>query len=413
MFRRVTTALAVAFGLAAVAHAQTSSQSAQPAPAMAPAPQAAVQPAAPNDYSDPGTWLCRPGREDACTSNLDSTVIRADGHMTLHRYQAAKTPPIDCFYVYPTVSRDPGVNATMKIEPAETSVAVVQFARFGAKCRLFAPMYRQFTLTALNARMLGRPMGGGGGDPTMAYNDVRDAWNEYLAHDNHGRGVVLIGHSQGSGMLTLLIAREIDGKPIQQRIVSAILMGASLQIPPGKDVGGSFKSMPVCRSARQLHCVIAFADFRADSPPPDNSRFGKGRAAQGTVAACANPGALGGGSAPMHAYFTPRNGNLGDDIAHPVYGWTNPPQPLSTPFVEAPGLVTGQCVSDAHGTYLAVTLHPTPGGKRANQIAGDVVVAGVVQKDWGLHLLDADLNMGALLDVVGAETRAYLARGGK
>ncbi len=404
MLKRIAIALAVAIGLAGAAQAQTSSQPAQPA---------APEPATPNDYTDPGTWLCRPGREDACTSNLDSTVIRADGHMTLRRYQAAKTPPIDCFYVYPTVSRDPGVNATMKIEPEETNVAVSQFARFGAKCRLFAPMYRQFTLTALTARMLGRPVGRAGGDPMMAYSDVRDAWNEYLAHDNHGRGVVLIGHSQGSGMLTLLIAREIDGKPIQQRIVSAILMGTSVQVPPGKDVGGSFKSMPVCHSPHQLHCVIAFADFRAESPPPDNSRFGKGRPALNTVAVCANPGALGGGSAPMHAYFGPRNGNLGDDIAHPVYGWTTPPQALSTPFVEAPGLVTGQCVSDAHGTYLAVTVHPTPGGKRANQIAGDVVVAGVVQKDWGLHLLDANLNMGALLDVVDDETRAYLARGGK
>ena len=173
-----------------------------------------------------------------------------------------------------------------------------QFARFGAKCRLYAPMYRQFTLTALNAAMTGRPIAGGGARRMLGYNDVVDAWNEYLAHDNHGRGVVLIGHSQGSGVLTQLIAREIDGKPVQKQIISAILMGTALQVPPGKDVGGSFKAVPLCHSATQLGCVIAFADFRADSPPPDNSRFGKGRPLAGTVAACVNPSALAGGSGP-------------------------------------------------------------------------------------------------------------------
>ena len=42
---------------------------------------------------------------------------------------------------------------------------------------------------------------------TIGYDDVVDAWNYYLAHENHGRGVVLVGHSQGSGVLTGLIAR--------------------------------------------------------------------------------------------------------------------------------------------------------------------------------------------------------------
>ena len=32
-------------------------------------------------------------------------------------------------------------------------------------------------------------------------NDVVAAWRHYLDHDNRGRGVVLIGHSQGTGML--------------------------------------------------------------------------------------------------------------------------------------------------------------------------------------------------------------------
>ena len=48
-------------------------------------------------------------------------------------------------------------------------------------------------------------------------NDVKAAWAYYLAHENHGRGVVLIGHSQGSGVLTALIKQEIDGKQCNER----------------------------------------------------------------------------------------------------------------------------------------------------------------------------------------------------
>ena len=56
----------------------------------------------------------------------------------------------------------------------------------------------------------------------LGYEDVRAAWRYYLAHDNGNRGIVLIGHSQGTVILTELIRREIEGTPVQSRIVSAL-----------------------------------------------------------------------------------------------------------------------------------------------------------------------------------------------
>jgi pimeloyl-ACP methyl ester carboxylesterase len=386
-------ALALAGALAASA-ANAQAPVAATNPATAPAPR--------NDYTDPATWLCRPGRQDACTVNLDATIIAADGTMTREVFHPDPDAPIDCFYVYPTVSNDPGGNSTMAVEAEERYVVASQFARFGARCRLYAPMYRQVTLGALRTMMMtGQPTG----DRALAYNDVLDAWREYLAHDNHGRGVILVGHSQGSGLLTNLIAREIDGKPVQAQLVSAILMGTALQVPKGADVGGSFKTIPLCHSPSQVACAIAFASFRADSPPPPNARFGQPRG--DTVAACVNPAALGGGSGLLKAYL-PAHGLPGGS-ATPFPDWTTPPRPIDTNFVLAPGLLSAECVFDSHGDYLAITIHPTPGGARANQIGGDISPPGVgVMKDWGLHLLDADLTMGNLLDVVGAESKAYL-----
>src|SRR5262249_13303800 len=181
--------------------------------------------------------------------------------------------PIDCFYVYPTVSTDPTPNSDMNADPAELNVVRTQFARFASKCRPYAPMYRQITLAGLRRSLVTGSTPPWGVGPQ--YNDVRDAWNYYLQHDNQGRGVVLIGHSQGSFILIELMRNEIDSKPVQSRIVSAILLGTTVAVPKGKDVGGTFKGMPLCHSASQTGCVMVYASFRSTVPPPANTLFGK------------------------------------------------------------------------------------------------------------------------------------------
>jgi hypothetical protein len=364
---------------------------------------AATVPAA--DYANPAVWLCRPDRQDACTLSQDATIVAVNGALTRETFRAAKSPPVDCFYVYPTVSNEPGGNSDLTITGAEKLVVNTQFARFASKCRLFAPMYRQVTLTALRAMIAGKPLPV---DRELGYNDVVAAWNYYLAHDNKGRGVVLIGHSQGSGVLTRLIKDEIDGKPVQDKLISAILMGTNLPVPKGADVGGAFKHIPVCHSNTQIGCVIAFADFRANVPPPANTRFGK--APDGMQAVCANPAALRGGSGILDAYLSAGRISNGSDAPREPFDWTQPAKPIDTSFVKVPGLLSAACVSDEHGSYLAVTVHPTPGGARTNDISGDVVVNGQVLEDWGLHLIDANLTMGNLVAIVGDESKAYLAK---
>jgi len=375
--------------------------------ASARAEDAAATPAA-TDYANPAVWLCRPDRQDACSAPQDATIVAVNGTLTREAFHAAKNPPIDCFYVYPTVSTEPGGNSDLNITGAEKNVVNAQFARFAEKCRLFAPMYRQVTLTALRAMIGGKPIPV---DRDLGYNDVLAAWNYYLAHDNHGRGVVLVGHSQGSGVLTRLIKEEIDGKPVQGKLISAILMGTSLPVPKGADVGGAFTHIPVCRANSQTGCVIAFADFRANAPPPANSRFGK--APEGMQAVCANPAALGGGSGMLNAYLSAGRISTGADGPREPFDWTTPAKPIDTAFVKVPGLLSAECLADEHGSYLAVTVHPTPGGVRTNDISGDVLVNGQVLPDWGLHLIDANLTMGNLVAIVGDESKAYLAKGKK
>jgi len=193
-------------------------------------PAATAPVPAKNDYSKSESWLCRPGRQDACAVDLSTTIVAANGKLTRETWAANSKAPIDCFYVYPTVSTDATPNSDMVAGPEELNVIRSQFARFGSQCRVYAPLYRQVTLTALRAFLAGRATTA---DRALCYNDVHDAWNYYLEHDNQGRGVVLIGHSQGSMVLTELIKNEIDGKPVQSRIISALLLGTSLPVPRG------------------------------------------------------------------------------------------------------------------------------------------------------------------------------------
>jgi hypothetical protein len=364
-----------------------------------------AQTPAPNDYSDPKTWLCRPGAPGACDTDLNTTNVSTGGKLSRETWTADKNAPIDCFYVYPTVSTDPTPNSDMIPDPAELNVIRQQFARFGSKCRTYAPLYRQVTLAGLRLLLAGAAKGVSL-DHGLQYDDVRDAWNYYLQHDNKGRNFVLIGHSQGSFILAELIRQEIDGKPIQSRMLSAILPGTTLAIPRGKDVGGAFQHVQLCHSASQTGCVIVYASFRSTVPPPSNTLFGK-VAGDGMTAACTNPAALDGGSGELHSYLSTDGRTITGTI--PPKPWAGSTT-IDTPWVSVPGMLTARCTSNENATYLEVTVHPDPSGKRADDIPGDLSANGQVLAQWGLHLVDVNLAMGNLLDIVGKQGAASKAR---
>jgi hypothetical protein len=205
-------------------------------------------------------------------------------------------------------------------------------------------------------------------------------------------------------VLARLIAEEIDSKPIQSRLISALLLGTNLAVPKGKDVGGAFKSIPVCRSNAQTGCVISYVSFRSTIPPPENSRFGRVQG-EGMQAACANPAALGGGSGDLHAYLSAGGRSITGSAAEPPV-WSKG-KTVDTPFVSVPGLLTAQCVANEKGSYLEVTVHGNPSDPRADDINGDVMANGQPNASWGLHLIDVNEAMGNLVAIVTAQAKAY------
>ena len=351
------------------------------------------------DYANPLGWLCRPDRPSACDVDLSTTVLDRDGRATVERARMDPQAPVDCFYVYPTVSTDTTTVSDLVPDDAERNVVRLQLARFGTKCRLFAPMYRQLTLAAM-----GRLHAAGNESPDflgLGYEDVRAAWRYYLAHDNGGRGVVLVGHSQGTSILTELIRREIDGTPMQSRIVSALLIGGpgGILVPRGRDTGGTFAHMPLCRAATQTGCVVAYSSFRVTAPPSASTRFGRSDDTT-LVAVCTNPAALGGGEAALDGYFDAK-GETALPMG-PSDPWTVGGRPIATPMVRVVGLLKGRCTSNAFASYLEVSVQRGPGSPASRDIQGDLA------EGLGLHLVDMEVAMGNLVDLVSQQTKSYL-----
>ncbi len=364
---------------------------------VAGAPTAAAQPI---DIGTPATsvvWLCRPGlADDPCRSDLTTTVLHSDGTTSEQQGAPARRVPIDCFYVYPTVSGQTTTNADLSLDPEIRAVAETQASRFSEVCRVFAPVYRQITVAGLN-RPAERVAAG-----AIAYADVADAWRDYLEHDNDGRGVVLVGHSQGAALLSALIRNEIEGDAaVRGRVVSALLPGTNVVVPIGEDVGGTFERMSACRSRRQTGCVVSYVSF--DMTPPLSARFGRvsaaaaepeGAAPSTLEVLCVNPAAPAGGAGRLDPYFRTTT------LPGPV-GATSPSAfDATTPWVSAPRLYDAHCEHADGASWLQVDEVGAAADPRPR-------VEARLGPTWGLHLVDVNVALGNLVDLVRDQAAAY------
>jgi hypothetical protein len=230
-----------------------------------------------------------------------------------------------------------------------------------------------------------------------------DAFKHYVANESDGRGFVLIGHSQGAGILTRLIADEIDGEPLlRDRLVSAYILGSSVAVPEGEVVGGDFDNVPLCESDDQTGCVVSYASFRSTAPPGEESFFGAIRET-GEPAACVNPADLTGGRAPLHPYFlvAAPDGSLLGGTAQPFADQARTGE-ITTPWVTYPDFVEAECASTGTRNYLSLIVNGDPSDPRTDDIGGDLT------PEWGMHLIDANVAMGDIEALVARQADAYV-----
>ena len=337
------------------------------------------------EVREPAVWVCHPDLPDSpCTGDLDVVAVAATGAQPLP-VAPAQDPPVDCFYVYPTVSAADGDNAPKEAEPAVVAAVRAQAAALSSVCRVFAPVYRQVTTTALRSGAFFDPAA-----QQVAYDDVRDAWRQYLNEDGRGRGVVLVGHSQGAMHLARLLSDDVAREPaVGDLVVSALLLGGQLTTPVGSDVVDRAGGLPACREPGQTGCVVGWSAF--SGPPAPDAFFG--RTVAGRAVLCTDPTVLTGDPGALDPLLpADRMAALGADV------------PDGAGFVAYPGALRGECRTEMDGAaWLEVS--PVPGAA--------LPPVGGAQEDprWGLHALDVSLALGDLVDVVRLQGEAWTAAG--
>ena len=389
MFRRIGTAscppLLVATAVCAMGALSVLGPSVKSAPAAA-----AVRPAR---AASTTVWLCAPGQaRDPCVYPRTATSVSGSAAKRIVVAPASRSSSRDdCFYVYPTVSKESGNNANLTVQPTETAAAVAQASRFSQVCNVWAPMYRQATTGAL--------ISGQAFNPTVlgiAYRSLLAAWQDYLAHDNHGRPIVFIGHSQGAAMLIKLLQARVDPFPrVRKLMVSAVILGGNVQVPVGKTVGGSFKNIPTCGSVTQTHCVIAYSTF--GSTPPATSFFARPdqgvsllsgqTTSEGQQVACVNPATFSSELGGLQPYF-PSAQSQPRGV------------PVATPWVTYPGLYTAQCLQSGDASWLQVNTLAGAGDPRPT-------VQPLLGPNWGYHVDDVNLALGNLVVDVAHQEAAF------
>lgn len=202
------------------------------------------------DYGRPEAWLARPGL--ASTANL---VPRDSGYSNLEASARA-----DVFYLHPTTGMRKDVLNVPIDDPQAVAVAntmlMAQATPFNGVARIYAPRYRQVALPVFDngESALQQPM-------NHAYEDVRRAFAHYATHDNDGRPFFLVAHSQGSNHALRLLMEEIQGTPLQARLIAAYLPGMPT---PRSVLTRQLARIPLCARAEQIGCVAVWGVFSED-----------------------------------------------------------------------------------------------------------------------------------------------------
>ena len=262
-----------------------------------------VRPLEANAYDDPTLWYSRPGIGVSDPARWQPPLAGDRGLLPTPAEPKAR---FAVFFVHPTsyLNRT-SWNAPLANggDPEAERVARI-FVRgmaspFNAADEIWAPRYRQATFGAF---LTDRPEGKQAID--AAYADVREAWRYFLSSVDPAMPIVLAGHSQGSLHLKRLLAEEVRGTPVADRLVAAYVIGWPISVE--HDLPGL--GLPGCAAPDQVDCIVSWSSFAEPADPASvlkvyaASRGLDGQLAGTSTILCTNPLTGGtGGIAPADA----------------------------------------------------------------------------------------------------------------
>lgn len=201
------------------------------------------------DYNDLDYWAAHPWKKDPSDSIAKPLRLGKVDSLA------------DVFFLHPTTYTDVrfGWNASITDvyinAKTDYSSILYQASVFNQHCRIFAPRYRQAHISAFfvhNEESISAF--------DTAYADIKRAFEFYLEHYNNNRPIIIAGHSQGAMMAERLLKDFFDGKPLQQKLIVAYIVG--WPIPQN-----SFEKIPVCNDSLQTNCFCGWRTFKKNYTP--------------------------------------------------------------------------------------------------------------------------------------------------
>jgi hypothetical protein len=366
--------------------------------------------AQPSIYDDDSKWLCRPGLANSpCAQTLQITDLLPDGGASVA--ELPKTPAdvgADCLYLYPTI--DPGLFAEPRNldfpqidRAAVEGIFFAQAVPFRGACALYAPLYRQTSLTSFeqaDTREKGLE---------IAYRDLEAAFDYYLRHAAPGRPIVLVAHSQGAIVTSRLLKRRFEGHPdLLSRLVVAVLAGpmGGVVVPDGAVLGGTFNQIPLCTANEQTGCVLTYNSFAASAPPNADYTNVNGTVQAGFDPGCtAPPGGEAGSARRLTGALFPTQlaGGLAGLLSPSFdFGSVN----VRTRYARYADFYTARCTDSSSGlSYLQIAAQPAPGDKRKDPVPYDHFALS--DRAMGLHVLDYTFVSAELVQAVQTKIVAH------
>ena len=208
------------------------------------------------DYTDLNFWAAHPYKQDPSDS-----VPKP-----LRKHFKADSA-VDVFFIHPTTytdeQRSSGWNAaiTDSLLAAKTDYSTILFqaSLFNAAGRVFAPRYRQAHLGAYFPKSAADTAAALQAFE-LAYADIKAAFVLYLEKYNQGRPIIMAAHSQGTTHGKRLVKEFFDGKPLQQQLVAAYLVG----IPVEPDW---FTHIQPCSTPEQTGCLLSWRTYKEGYKP--------------------------------------------------------------------------------------------------------------------------------------------------
>lgn len=232
-----------------------------------------------NVYDAPAMWLARPDLRD------NPALFVPTGYTP----QPAMRP-YATFFIHPTSYLDKGHwNAPLDDPIANDRAALFvrgQASVFAASPEVWAPRYRQ---AAFGAFLTDDPAAKAALD--LAYRDILQAFDAFLAAIPSDMPIVLAGHSQGSLHLTRLLKERVAGTPLARRIVAAYVVGWPVGVTSDLPALG----LPACAAPAQTGCILSWMSFGEPAETHDfTAKFAAtpsytGRPRAGDRALCVNP----------------------------------------------------------------------------------------------------------------------------